>query len=76
MQKSSDISSISKGCGNTMPDLSDPVSFDSWQVINFFLYWDKFKKVLYVILNNLKCELTFCVENSVDPDQLTSSEAS
>ena len=63
-----------------MPDLSDQVPFHSGQVKNFYL----------LVLGQVQCikliqfcisyfnynELTYCIENSVDPDQLASSEAS
>ena len=63
-----------------MPHLSDLVPFHSVQVENFYL----------LVLGQVQCikliqiyisyfdyyELTSCIENSVDPDQLASSEAS
>ena len=68
--KSSKITNALQGCGNTMPDL---VPFHSGQVENYNLLVlgqvQKLYKIYYY-------ELTFCIENSVDPDQLASSEAS
>ena len=60
-----------------MPDLSDQVPFHSGQVENFYL----------LVLGQVQCikliqflisyyELTSCIENNVDPDQLASSETS
>ena len=63
-----------------MPDLSDQVPFHSGQVKNFYL----------LVLGQVHCmkliqfcisyfdyyEFTSCIENSVDPDQLASLEAS
>ena len=70
-----------QGCGNTMPDLSDLVSFHSGQFENLLvlrqvqnLYKDN--KILYFIFLINYYEVTCCIENSVDPDQLASSEAS
>ena len=72
-----------QGCGNTMPDLSDLVQFYSGQVKNFNLLvlgqvqnLYKVNKifVFYILINYY--EITCCIENSVDPDQLASSEAS
>ena len=70
---------LKQGCGNTMPDLSNlvPVLFIP----------DKLKTSIYLSLDKYKCikliqfcisyfdyyELTSCIENSVDPDQLASS---
>ena len=68
-----------------MPDLSDLVPFHSGQVGNFNLlvlgqvqnlYKDL--KLKNFVFHNLidYYEFTCCIENSVDPDQLASSEAS
>ena len=54
-----------------MPDFSGLVPFHSKQVRNFYLL----VLGLYFIFDNYD-ELTCCGENSVDPDQLASSEAS
>ena len=56
-----------------MPDLSDLVPFHSGQVENYNLL------VLGQVQNLYKVnyyEFTYCIENSDDPDQLASSEAS
>ena len=61
-----------------MPDLSNQVPFHSGQVRNFYLL------VLGQVKINIFCilyliiyfELAHCLENSVDPDQLASAEAS
>ena len=65
-----------------MPDLSDLVTFHSGQVENFNLLvlgqrkiCIKLIKFVFHILINYY-EFTYCIENSVDPDQLASSEAS
>ena len=65
-----------------MPDLSDLVPFHSGQVESFNLLvlgqvqnLYKVNKILYFILINY-LEFTCCIENSVDSDQLASSEAS
>ena len=69
-----------QGCGNTMPDSSDLVPFHSGQVENFFLLvlgqvqMYKYNSVFHILINYY--ELTSCIENSVDPNQLASSEAS
>ena len=66
-----------QGCGNTMPDLSDQVPFHSGQMEIFYL----------LVLGQVQCikliqiyssyfdhyEITSCIENNVDPDQLASS---
>ena len=59
-----------------MPDLSDLVPFHSGQVIiiSIYLSVDKYKCVFHILINYYK--LTSCIENSVYPDQLASSEAS
>ena len=63
-----------------MPDLSDLVPFRSGQVENFYLLvlgqvqMCKYNAVFHILIYNL--ELTSCIENSVDLDQLASSEAS
>ena len=67
-----------QGCGNNMPDLSDLVPFHSGQVENFnLLVLGQVQNVYFVfhILINYY-EFTCCIVNSVDPDQLASSEAS
>ena len=73
-----------------MPDLSNLVLFHSGQVRNFYLpalvlgqvlftcpgtSLKKVNTILYFIFDNYY-DLMFCVENSEDPDQLASSEAS
>ena len=72
-----------QGCGNTMPDLSDLVPFHSGQVEKFnllvlgqvqILYKVNKIFVFHILVNYY--EFTCCIENSVDPDQLASSEAS
>ena len=75
---------VKQGCGNTMPDLSNVVPFHSGQVRNFYKLVlgqvQIFKESLiakFCISYLMKYyELTCCIENSVDPDQLPSSEAS
>ena len=78
--KSFDCIDKRQGCGNTMPDLSGQVPYHPGQAENFYL----------LVLGRVQCikliqfcisyfdyyELTSCIENSVDPDQLASSEAS
>ena len=65
-----------------MPDLSDLVPFHSGQVENFYLLvlgqvqMYSANTTLYFIFWINYYELTSCIENSVDPDQLASSEAS
>ena len=61
------------GCGNTMPDLSNLVPFHSGQVENFYLL--VLGQVQMYIVNKV-LYITCCIENSMDPDQLASSEAS
>ena len=72
-----------QGCGNTMPDLSDLVPFHSGQVENFSLLvlgqvqnLCKGNKnfVFHIFINYY--QFTCYIENSVDPDQLASLEAS
>ena len=66
-----------------MPDLSDLVPFHSGQVENFNLlvlgqvqnlYKVNNFFVFHIFINYY--EFTCCIENSVDPDQLASLEAS
>ena len=66
-----------------MPDLSDLVPFHSGQVENFNLlvlgqvqnlYKVNKKFVFHIFITYY--EITCCIENSVDPDQLASLEAS
>ena len=66
-----------------MPDLSDLVPFHSGQVNNFNLLvlgqvqnLYKVNKMLNfnILINHY--EFTCCIENSVDPDQVASEEAS
>ena len=66
-----------------MPDLSDLVPFHSGQVENFNLlvlgqvqnlYKVNKNFVFHIFINFYK--FTCCIENSVDPDQLASLEAS
>ena len=66
-----------------MPNLSDLVPLHSGQVVNFNLlvhgqvqnlYKEKKKYVLNILINYY--EFTCCIENSVDPDQVASGEAS
>ena len=66
-----------------MPHLSDLVSFHSGQVRNFYLLVlgqvqmykeSKYNSVFHSLINYY--ELTCCIQNSVDPDQLASEEAS
>ena len=66
-----------------MPDLSDLVPFHSGQVENFNLlvlgqvqnlYKVNIFFVFHIFVNYY--ELSSCIENSVDPDQLASLEAS
>ena len=62
-----------------MPDLFDLVSFHSGQVeIFIYLSLDKYDDELikFCISYFNYYELTSCIENSVDPDQLASSETS
>ena len=66
-----------------MPDLSDLVPFHSGQVENFNLLvlgqvqnLYKVNKILYFHILINYYEFTCCIENSVDPNQLASSEAS
>ena len=63
-----------QGCGNTMPDLSDLVPFHSGQVRNFYSIYSIFLFCISYWINYFK--LACCLENSVDPDQLASEEAS
>ena len=68
-----------QGCGNTMPDLSNLVPFHSGLVeISIYLSLDKYKSkynsVFHILISYY--QLTSCIENSVDPDQLAFSEAS
>ena len=69
-----------QGCGNTMPDLSDLVPFHSGQVKNFCLIaLGQVKLMQFCIsflINHYELTMSCCMENSVDPDQLASSEAS
>ena len=62
-----------------MPDLSDLVPFHSGQIENFYLLvlgqvQMYMYSIFHILINYYK--LTSCIENSVDPDQLASSEAS
>ena len=60
-----------------MPDLSDLVPFHLRQVENFYLLvlgQVQMYSVFHILINYF--ELTSCIENSVDPDQLASEEAS
>ena len=64
-----------------MPNLSDLVPFHSGQVINFYLLvltstnvLSEYNSVFHILINYYK--LTSGIENSVDPDQLASEEAS
>ena len=63
-----------------MPYLSDLVPFHSGQVENFYLLvlgqvqMCKYNSVFHILFNYY--ELTSCIENSVDLDQLASEEAS
>ena len=65
-----------------MPDLSDLVPFHSGQVENFYLLvlghvqMYIVNKILYIIFLINYYEFTCCIENSVDPDQVASSEGS
>ena len=67
-----------------MPDLSDLVPFHSGQVENvYLLVFGQVQMYIVLSLNNSAFhilinhyELSSCIENSVDPDQLASSEAS
>ena len=62
-----------------MPDLSDLVPFHSGQVENFNLLVLGQVQNLYICIFHILInyyEFTWCIENSVDPDQLASSEAS
>ena len=63
-----------------MPDLSDQVPFHSEQVKNFNLLFHAqvhcIKLIQFCISYFNYNKLTSCIENSVDPDQLASSEAS
>ena len=66
-----------------MPDLSDLVPFHSGQVENYNLLvlgqvqnLYKVNKLLFFHILINYYEFTCCIENSVDPDQLASSEAS
>ena len=65
-----------------MPDLSDLVQFHSGQVENFYLFILG-QVHMYEVDTTLNFwsyfdyfELISCIENSVDPDQLASEEAS
>ena len=66
---------FAQGCGNTMPDLSDLVPFHSGQVGQVQNLY-KVNKILYFHILINYYEFTCCIENSVDPNQLASSEAS
>ena len=66
-----------------MPDLSDLVPIHSGQVENFYLlvlgqvqiyFLSEYNAVFHILINYY--EFICCNENSVDPDQLASSEAS
>ena len=62
-----------------MPNLSDLVPFHSGQVENFNLLvlgqvQNLYICIFHILINTY--EFTCCIENSVDPDQLASSEAS
>ena len=66
-----------------MPDLSDLVPFHSGQVENFILivlgqvqnlYKVNKKFAFHIFINYY--DFTCCIENSMDPDQLASLEAS
>ena len=66
-----------------MPDLSDLVRLYSRQVVNFIflvlgqvqIYVEtKYNSVFHILINYY--EFTCCIGNSVDSDQLASSEAS
>ena len=68
-----------------MPDLSNLVPFHSGQVENFNLLVlgtsAKFvikliNFVFHILIDYYDYEFTCCIENSVDPDQLASTEAS
>ena len=65
-----------------MSDLSDLVPFYSGQVENYYLLvlgqvqMYKVNKILYFHILISYYKFTCCIENSVDPDQLASSEAS
>ena len=59
-----------------MPDLSDLSHFIQDKLkISIYLSLDKCKICIFHILINYY-EFTCCIENSVDPDQLASEEAS
>ena len=62
-------------CGNTMPDLSDLVPFHPGQVKNFYILVLGQTNNVNAI-NYYELTMPFCMENSVDPDQLASSKAS
>ena len=60
-----------------MSDLSDLVPFHPGQVENFYLLvlgQVQMYSIFHILINYY--ELTSCIENSVDPAQLASSEAS
>ena len=63
-----------------MPDLSDMGPFHSGQLENFYLlvlgHLQMYKLIEFCISYFDYNELIYCIENSVDPDQLASSEAS
>ena len=68
-----------EGCGNTMPDLSDLGPLHSGQVLlacpgtslkNLMQFCISF------LINCYEFTKLCCMENSVDPDQLASEEAS
>ena len=70
--------SYQQGGGNTMLNLSDQVPFNSGQVRNlyFLVLGQVYRKLIQLnTILYVYYELTSCVENSLDPDQLASEEA-
>ena len=64
-----------------MPHLSDLVPFQDKLEISIYLSWDQYKEILcisvcHIGLHVINFKLACCLENSVDPDQLASEEAS
>ena len=61
-----------------MPDLSDLIPFHPGQVRNFYLLALGQVQIVMYKVNTILINyymLTWCIEKSVDPDQLASSEA-
>ena len=73
---------MNHGFEKIMPDLYHMVQFHSGQVRNFYLFVLGQVKInlqfhiSYMVIIMNSNVVTTCVENSVDPDQLASEEAS